>query len=119
MTPPGGLPGENGARNVAAPGSEQSAAGKLLSIACPDFSHLATGTGTVTLDTDAEDDGSGGLTVNLTSSDTGKMTVPASIVVPAGSTSKTFTVTGVAGGTSTLTASATGSSNKTVVATAT
>ena len=116
MTPPGGLPGENGARNIAAPGSELSADGKLLSIACPNFSHLATGTATITLDGAAKD---GGLTVTLTSSDEAKMTIPASVVVAGGATTATVTVTGVGAGASTLTASATGSVNKTVVATAT
>jgi uncharacterized protein YjdB len=50
----------------------------------------------------------GGLTINLSSSDTGKATVPASINLAAGATSGTVTVTGVAAGTATITASATG-----------
>jgi hypothetical protein len=48
----------------------------------------------------------GGLTVNLTSSDIGKATVPAAVSLAAGATSATVSVTGVAVGPATITASA-------------
>jgi len=121
MTPPGGLFTEGGARNNAAPGAELSAAGKLLSITCANFAHTGTGTAIITLDADAEDDGShnDGLVVNLTSGSGAHMTIPATAVVPAGSRTVSVTVTGVGAGTSLLTAAATGSVSKTVTATAT
>ena len=55
----------------------------------------STATGTITLSQAAP---TGGLTVNLTSSDTTHATVPASVTVAAGATTETFTVTGVQDG---------------------
>jgi cyclophilin family peptidyl-prolyl cis-trans isomerase len=54
-----------------------------------------TATGTITLTEPAP---AGGLTVYLSSSDTGEATVPANIVIPAGSTTGTFAITGVKDG---------------------
>lgn len=50
----------------------------------------------------------GGLTVNLSSSDTSKATVPATVKFAAGATSADVQVTGVAAGSATITASASG-----------
>jgi len=50
---------------------------------------------------------SGGFTANLSIDDTSKATVPATVFFPAGATSETVTVTGVAPGTTTLRARAT------------
>lgn len=58
-------------------------------------------------------------TVNVASSDTGKVTVPATVTIPAGQSSALITLTAVAVGSSTITASRSGSSNKTSVATVT
>ena len=48
-----------------------------------------------------------GLTVNLSSTNTGSATVPASLTIPSGSSSETFTVTTVALGTASIQATAT------------
>jgi hypothetical protein len=60
----------------------------------------ATLQGTATLDRAAK---SGGANVSLTSSNTGVATVPGSVLIPEGSQSANFTVTGVAAGTVTIT----------------
>jgi hypothetical protein len=71
-------------------------AGALVSLALSPTTVTAPApsTGTVTLSGAAP---AGGLSVTLTSSDTRKATVPATVLVPAGATSKTFTVTTLTG----------------------
>lgn len=59
-----------------------------------------SGTGTVTIDTVQGTD----TMVSLSSGDTGVATVPATVTIPAGSTSANYTITGVAAGTSMITA---------------
>jgi mucin-19 len=59
----------------------------------------------------------GGQTVNLSSSDTSVATVPASVIIPSGSTTVNLTITGVSGGVATITASSQGLNSGTYSAT--
>ena len=59
----------------------------------------------------------GGQTVNLSSSDTTVATVPASIIIPSGSTTVNVTITGVGPGAATITASSPGLNSGTYSAT--
>jgi hypothetical protein len=61
----------------------------------------------------------GGASISLSSSNTAVATVPASVMVPAGSTSATFNVAAVGAGTATITASLTGSTNQSATLTVT
>lgn len=61
--------------------------------------------GTVTLSAPAP---TGGATIALNSNPAGRVTIPSSIVIPAGSATGTFTLTGVAIGSTTITASSPG-----------
>ena len=72
-----------------------------LTLTLPLTPLAGTSTGTVTLPTPAP---AGGTTVTLVSANTSVLTVPASVVVPAGQTSVTFTITGIALGSTTITA---------------
>jgi hypothetical protein len=77
--------------------------GTLTSItpASPLIYGTATQTFTLTLSTTAP---TGGITLNLSSSNTGVATVPATVTIPANSNSATFVATGVAAGQTTITA---------------
>jgi hypothetical protein len=74
-------------------------------------------TRTLTLSLTAGQAPPGGLTVNLSSSDPGKATVPATVSFAAGAASAVVAVTGVAPGTPTITASAPNMANATTVVT--
>lgn len=73
-----------------------------VSVACTNFAHTTTGTATVTISAAAPH---GGVVVDLTSSDVGKATVPATVTVLEGATTATYTVTGVGAGATDLGAS--------------
>ncbi len=73
-------------------------------------------TATVTLNLANGQAPPGGLTVNLSSNDTAKATVPASVLIPAGQQTANVTITGVAGGSATITASASGITSATTTA---
>jgi hypothetical protein len=77
------------------------------------------GTGNLTLSLAGGQAPGAGLTVNLTSSDTSKATVPGIVSFAAGATSATVPVTGVAPGTATITASAPNIANATAGVTVT
>ena len=66
------------------------------------------GTGSLTLSLSGGQAPPGGLTLSLSSSDTSKVTVPATVSFAPGATSATVTVTGAAAGAATITAGATG-----------
>ena len=77
------------------------------------------GTGNLTLSLTTGQAPAGGLTVNLSSNDPGKATVPGTVSFAAGAASATVPVTGVAAGTATITASTPNIANATAGVTVT
>jgi trimeric autotransporter adhesin len=73
-----------------------------VSLSCPTANILAGATGTATVSIGTAQSSS--TTITLASSNTGVVTVPANVSIPAGQTSATFQVTAIAAGTSTITA---------------
>jgi hypothetical protein len=101
---------DSNAFNITPPGITLTLPGTLVGT-------MSTLNGVITLGAPA---GTGGLTVSLSSSNTANVTVsPATVTIPAGQTTGSFTYTGVAAGTATLTATATGYNNGTVTITST
>ncbi len=112
------------ATNINPTGAEYAylSAAAIQAIAPPEFaltvsidsSSISESGGSSTATVTRNDGTNGNLTVNLTSSDTGEATVPATVVIPDGSDSATFTVTGVddvaVDGTQTVTITATATS---------
>ena len=94
----------NAAHGVGANGSDTVTIADgvtTLTLTLPLTPLAGTSTGTVTLPSPAP---IGGTTVNLSSANTSILTVPASVVIPAGQTSIPFTISGIALGSTTITA---------------
>jgi hypothetical protein len=106
--------------NGYAPGSGTvTVAAPTMAFTGPPLSIVIGRTGNLTLSLTGGRAPAGGLTVSLSSSDTSKATVPATVSFAPGATSATVTVTGGAAGSATITASATGIASATANVTVT